>query len=262
MDSLRLNESGNHSNNLLIDWSTPEIIKIKIHNDNLVNNPFDVLELKAANMDPFDLVPNYSLFREEPPCANILNSEIDSFSLFKDDIVDNESKNNHVTVDIDDEKSKNIHVAVDIDDDKSKNNLVTVNIVDNQSKNDHVTIDTNEGNVDLSKTYCKVEEEIEKNEQKIDSSSDNYEIENMPLCDEDEKERIREETRQHIEMIIEKGRKLEEPLCYTPMKKRDSPKSFLNKTKTFFDNGFILNDSDENLESRNLNSLSKTPVSN
>lgn len=233
MDSSKLNESGNHSNSLLIDWSTPEIMKMKIHDDNLVNNPFDVLELKAANMDPFDLVPNYTLFKVEPPCANILSPETERFFLFKDDIVDDQSKNNHITVDI----------------------------FDDQSKNDHVIVGANKGNVDQSKICCEAEDETEKEEQEINSSFtyDNYEIEKMPLCDEDEKEQIREKTRQHIEMIIEKGRKHENSLSSTPVEKSESSS---NRTKTYFDNGFMLNNSGENSVSRNTNRLSKIPVSN
>ncbi|XP_050536023.1 uncharacterized protein LOC126902614 [Daktulosphaira vitifoliae] len=58
----------------LIDWSTPETNKNKnVEEQSFNNNPFDIMEMKAALMDPFDIVSDNLSTRIEPPCGNILS---------------------------------------------------------------------------------------------------------------------------------------------------------------------------------------------
>jgi len=129
MNSSQANGSIDHSDGALIDWSTPEIVNNKTYNGDYINNPFDKMELEAANMGPFDLVPIQIPLRKEPPCENMLSpswepefmqigrslsfTDVDGIANdlkqnykellkdLKDDIVRNQSKDDDVMVSID-----------------------------------------------------------------------------------------------------------------------------------------------------------------
>lgn len=74
MNSIEANEIFNCSAEALIDWYSPEIIMNTTYEEEYYNNPFDIMALKAANMDPFDLVPNQTLFREDKSDSSILTT--------------------------------------------------------------------------------------------------------------------------------------------------------------------------------------------
>lgn len=255
MESCEASELANCSMDALIDWSTPETVKHKTYDENCINNPFDVLELQAANMDPFDLVPNQTPLRGDPPCANILSPlwESKSGRLIKrsvsltdihgvarlleqnyvehnkDDFIKNQLKDDCATAECLSTSKKN---------DQSIENNVSVHIGENKTKNEELSI-------------------------KLDLLSDQNKIdlENISYCNEQEKKQIREETRQRIEMLIEKGKKNYEEnysrksLYCTPQ--RSNTESNLNKNI----NSSVLNKGFIGSFNMNSNSFNKTPVS-
>lgn len=246
------NESVNCSMEALIDWSTPEVVKNKSYIGNYINNPFDILELQAANMDPFDLVPEQTPLRGDPPCGNILSplweSKVNrriqkSVSLTdihgvaklleknymdqdKDDFVKNQSKDDCATTEC---------VSTTISDQSIDNNVL-VHIGENQTENQ-------EPSIKLVFVPDQNEVDIEKNS----------------YCNEQEKKQIREQTRQRIGILIEKEKKNYEE-CYsrkslfcTP--KRSNTESNLNK----YLNSSVLNRGFIGSFNLNSNSINKTP---
>jgi len=234
----------------LIDWSTPEMVKNKTYDGNCINNPFDILELQAANMDPFDLVPKQTPFKEDPPCGNILSPLWDS------------------------NVSRRIQKSVSLTDIHGVAKLLEQNYIDhdkddcvkNQSKDNCVTSESVSTNIiEHSKENVLVqacENKIENQESPIElvlvPGQNEVDIEKNSYCNEQEKKQIREQTRQRIEILIEKGKKNYEE-CYsrkslfcTP--KRSNTESNLNSS--VLNRGFI--------GSFNINSniANKTPVSN
>ncbi|XP_015366422.1 PREDICTED: uncharacterized protein LOC107163482 isoform X2 [Diuraphis noxia] len=241
------NESVNCSMEALIDWSTPEIVKNKTYDGNCINNPFDILELQAANMDPFDIVPKQTPLKEDPPCGNILSPMWDS------------------------NVSRRIQKSVSLTDIHGVAKLLEQNYIDhdkddcvkNQSKDDCVTSKCVSTNViEQSKKNVLVhlgENKIENQESpiKLVPGQNEVDIEKNSYCNEQEKKQIREQTRQRIEILIEKGKKNYEE-CYsrkslfcTP--KRSNTESNLNSS--VLNRGFI---GSFNI---NSNTVNKTPDS-
>ncbi|VVC30783.1 Hypothetical protein CINCED_3A000392 [Cinara cedri] len=68
------NELGNRSVKALIDWSSPKKLANTTYEENYYNNPFDIMELRAANMDPFDLVHHQTSLKEDVSCSSVLNT--------------------------------------------------------------------------------------------------------------------------------------------------------------------------------------------
>lgn len=234
-------------NSALIDWSSPEVGIIKSTNENYINNPFDQMELEAANMCPFDLI---SPLAKGPLCENKLSSEFtiiqNSFSLTTIDCIADNLKLNYeeqVTDDIVRDHSKN-------DDAIISNNR---EIVD-QSIENHVTIVENKL---IENQESKIEDIL-----KLDHNM--ADVEQISLCTEEEKKQIREETRQRIEMLIEKAKNeykakySQEPLLSTTFK---SLESSFNEIENVFNKGFIRDTFNSNSNSLNNNSSSKIYVS-
>ncbi|XP_026805636.1 uncharacterized protein LOC113548774 [Rhopalosiphum maidis] len=252
MESGEANELVNSSMDALIDWSTPEIVKHKTHDENCINNPFDILELQAANMDPFDLVPKQTPIRIDPPCGNILSPLWES-------------------------KTSRIKKSISLTDIHGVAKLLEQNYIEhnnddfikNQSIDDYATAEcvstskivdqTIENNVSSEKKMENKEVSIKLN---LLSDQNEVEIEKNSYCNEQEKKQIREQTRQRIEMLIEKGKKNYEEnysrksLFCTPQ--RCNTESNLNKNinSSFLNRGFI---GSFNI---NSNSFNKTPDNN
>jgi len=236
MNLSEADESVDHTK-ALIEWNTPEMVQSSSCHDNCINNPFDLMELRANSMDPFDLDPNQTPPKQDPSCGFMLSplwelkvrrikksvSLIDLSSVAKvleqkyektanDDIVKDQSKDHH---------SIDIVECVD----QSNKDCISVHNVENKTE-------TNQ-------------------EQNIESIStlDNNEInlETTSLCNEEEKKQIREQTRQRIQMLIEKQKQIYEEKCSrealfcTPQRKLTSE---LNKSDSLFNKGFVQNDSD------------------
>lgn len=240
---------------LLIDWDSPDMNKnSKIYDIDLINNPFDVMELKASNKDPFDLISNQMSVRKDPPCGNLLSPlwepkirqiqksasltnlnklanifENNYVKFVKDDGMESESKNSPITM-------ANLDVSGDILN-QAKTNCTSVNI--NKSK-----IENNQ--------ECKIEPILTQN-------NDELNIEKISLCNEEEKKQIREQTRQHIKKLIEKEKQVYQEKCLRRSLLFCTPKrSYANES--LFNKGFLNNSSDNN--SKNFDYFHKTPVSN
>lgn len=256
MNSTQTNESANNSVKSLIEWSSPEFVKDKTYDGSFFNNPFDVLELKAANMDPFDLVPNQTPYRIEPPCSNMLsplwdpkNRQIQkSVSLTNLDGVAKVLQQNYIE-----------NVEANPKDQSKDVDSPCMDCVDKE------IIDGLENNcVPLSVDLTKEENNKEKKNELVSTPDYNEgNVDNL-LCNEEEKKQLREQTRQRIEMLIERGKQVYEEKCSrkslfcTPQRKSLS----LNKTESLFNKGFINNDSSKNSsDSFNYSSLSKAAVS-
>jgi len=251
------NESVDCSMEALIDWSTPEMVKNKTYDGNCINNPFDILELQAANMDPFDLVlkqtQGQTPLRGDPPCGNILSPLWES------------------TV------SRRIHKSVSLTDIHGVVKLLEQNymehdqddFVKNQSKDDYATPEcvstkTIEQSIENNVLVHIGENNIENQEPSIKLVPDQNEvdIEKNSYCNEQEKKQIREQTRQRIESLIEKEKKNYEE-CYsrkslfcTPARSNTESNLIKNLNSSVLNRGFI---GSFNL---NSNSINKTPVSN
>lgn len=196
MDSFKANDSVDHSV-ALIDWSTPESTIKSNTNENCANNPFDVMELKAASMDPFDLEPNKISLREDPPCGNILSpfgvSEIK-------------------------QSQKNISLSDIINDEQcfKQNIMEQSNVIKNQSKDDNVNLNVSEHIVTDQPEEINILDNINKNlvesqDRKLESilTSDIEELELIKISssNEEEKNEIIEQTRLRIQTLIENGKK-------------------------------------------------------
>lgn len=228
MDSLKSNELVDVS---LIEWRTPELAKNKTNEENCANNPFDIMELKAAAMDPFDLAPWQTPSKRDPPCGNILSPlfeltfkhrqksvsltdingvakilEKNSLEEKKDEIIESQLKNNATSF-----LEKEIY------------NQQVENVPAHEVIN---KLKIHEENIELVSIQDSKETDIEKNS----------------VCNEEEKKIIREQTRQHINMLIEKGKQKYEvehshkSLFCTPQRNVESS---LNKTENIFNKGFI-----------------------
>lgn len=249
MDSTETNFSADYSAEALIDWKTPEILKNTIYEREIDydNNPFDKVALKAENMDPFDLVSIETT--ENLPCDNKL-SPLLKFRQTK--------KKNVSLTDIG---------AIPNFLEQTYPEQVIEDIVKNKLKTDDITVCVNEKVVDQSKENIL----IQIDENKIENQDPNYElistsehndielnvdVEQIPLCTEEEKKQIREETRQRIEMLIEKGKKSYEEkssqisFCTLPS---FSESCINNKHERLFNRGFIRTDSSSKIFVSNQN---------
>lgn len=241
---------------LLIDWDSPDMNKnSKIYDINLINNPFDVMELKASNKDPFDLVPNQMPVRKDPPCGNLLSPLWEpkvrqiqkSVSLTNLNKLANVFENNYV---------KSIHD--DGMEDESKNSLITMaNIyvsddILNQAKTNCTLV-----NINKSKIENNQERKIEPI---LTQNNDELNIEKISLCNEEEKKQIREQTRQHIKELIEKEKQVYQEKCSRKSLLFCTPKRNSNANESLFNKGFLNNSSDDN--SKSFDYFHKTPVSN
>lgn len=246
MDSPQINESANYLCGALIDWSTPEIVNNKTRQgDYSINNPFDKIELEAANMSPFDLIPDQITLRKEPPCENMLSPlgeseyrKIQSSMLLTDiDHIANNSEQNY------------------------KEQVKDGTVVRGQSKD---IMENDKGN-NISIVENKLIENHETKTEDVSISDHNtVDIEQISLCTEEEKEQIREETRRRIEVLIEKAKKeykenySRKSLLCTTLKSSDSS---LNETKNVFNKGFIQDKFSSNSNGLNNTSSGKTYVS-
>ncbi|XP_050432524.1 uncharacterized protein LOC126840677 [Adelges cooleyi] len=164
----------NVSSDCLIDWKTPEVNKTKNMDENhFTNNPFDVIELEAASMDPFDLAPYNISSRIEPPCGIILSP------LW-------EPQDRQI------QKSVSLTGIDDIV--HSPNEQITPNDR-SQTEKESFTIDIKQDCVqDLKPGLSSSCSDLNK--------SDIY----LP-CNEEEIKQLKEQTRQRIEMLIEASKK-------------------------------------------------------
>lgn len=243
MNSFRANLSVDHSDEALIDWNTPEILKNKTFEEDCVNNPFDKIALKAENMDPFELVSLQTSTRENPPCDNILSP------LFKLEF--RQKKKRMSFTDIDDDTNFL---------DQTYPEQMKIDGVKNKLNNNDVLVCVNEKIVDQSRendTLVQIDKTKIENQDPVVSILDqnnidlNVDIEHIQLCTEEEKKLIREETRQRIEILIEKGKKnfeensLQKSFCRLP--------SFSDSSHThesLFNRGFIRNNSNNDFNSK------------
>jgi len=239
----------------LIDWSTPEMVKNKTYDGNCINNPFDILELQAANMDPFDLVPKQTPLRGDPPCGNILSPLWES------------------------KVSRRIHKSVSLTDIHGVVKLLEQNYIEhdqddfvkNQSKDDYATpecvstktIDQSiENNVLVHIGENNIENQEPPNKLVLAPDQNEVDIEKNSYCNEQEKKQIREQTRQRIENLIEKEKKNYEEsysrksLFCTPKRSNTESNLIKNLNSSVLNRGFI---GSFNI---NSNSINKTPVSN
>lgn len=58
----------------LIDWFSAETVINTTYEADYFNNPFDMMEFKAAHMDAFDLVSNQTSLRGDESCSSILTT--------------------------------------------------------------------------------------------------------------------------------------------------------------------------------------------
>jgi len=234
----------------LIDWSTPEMVKNKTYDGNCINNPFDILELQAANMDPFDLVPEQTPVRGDPPCGNILSPLWES------------------------KVNRRIHKSVSLTDIHGVVKLLEQNYIEhsqdnfvkNQSKDDYaITECVNTKTIDQSienNILVHIGENKIENQEPVlvpdQNNETNVDIEKNSYCNEQEKKQIREHTRQRIENLIEKEKKnySRKSLFCTPKRSNTESNLIKNLNSSVLNRGFI---GSFNI---NSNSISKTPVSN
>lgn len=254
MESFKANESVENSMEALIDWSTPEIVKYKAYDENCFNNPFDVLELQAANMDPFDIVPDQTPLKGDPPCGNILSPlwqpkvrpisksisltdivgvarllEQNNLELHKDDIMKNQSKGNSAMAKC------------------AKANMI------NQSIENNVSVHIGEN---------KIEFQEPSNQFVLITDQNELEMEKKSYCNEQEKKLIREQTRQRIEMLIETGEKnySRKSLYCTPQRSNTDLNLNKHTSSSVFNRGFIGSCCNTNFNSINKTSVSKNKL--
>lgn len=239
MNSSQANELVGDSAKPLIDWSSPEIVKDSFYTQDWLNNPFDIMEFKAANMDPFDLVLNQTPLRKDPPCSNFLspirepiaremrksvslpNLGTDVFDEhFKELVKDNESLMNDLS---NVEDTSTIVKTVDL---LNKNN--SVNIIEKKTTNNQ---------------EYETEAVLKQDLQELNA-------EQISLCNEEEIKQIREQTRQRIEMLIKQEKQVYEEKCSrrslsicTPQRKSNAS---LDSGKSLFNKGWMGNDSNYN----------------
>lgn len=210
MDSPQNNKSADE----LINWNTPEYKNNNNNNThnysiNYINNPFDLLELKAASNSG----------------AN--NEELNYIKHINDNAMWDKPKNDHFTI-YANEKYVN----------KPKENSLIVNDV-----------------------FNKVEKETQIFEFDLIPNYNEEDIENSFLYNEEEKNRIREKTRQRIVELIKeeklryKERNSRHSIFCTPP--RNSNELSLNKTENEFNRGFIQGCSENNLINFNKTFVSK-----
>ncbi|XP_025423229.1 uncharacterized protein LOC112692700 isoform X2 [Sipha flava] len=233
MDSFKSNELVDIS---LIEWRTPEIVKNKTYEENCANNPFDILELKAATMDPFDLVPCQTPSKRDPPCGNILSP------LFE--LTFKQMKRSVSLTDIN-------GVAKILEKNCIDKNKDQIN--ESQLKDNVTTCLKKEGciqsieNVPVHEEVNQIETQVENNVLVLTEDSNDKDLEKNSVCNEEEKKLIREQTRQRISMLIEKGKQKYEveysrrSLFCTPQRNVESS---LNRTENEFNRGFIHSYSD------------------
>lgn len=242
MDSSEANESVNRSSEALIDWSTPEIVINTTYGGDYYNNPFDVMEFKAANMDPFDLISNQIPLRDD---NNMSHSNIFTSS-WKLEI--GQLRKSMSLIDV-----NSVGENLKLNGQNSEGSVESINVnggdINNQSNKNYTLI-----NMDDNKEP--------KNESVSTWTSEYYKvyIEKMALCDEEEKQQIRKQTQQRIKMLIEKEEKNYVDNCTQSLihmqRQHTKTKSNLNSTESLFNKGFIQSGSNNN-----SNSFSKTPVS-
>lgn len=207
-----MNSSQNNKSSVeLINWNTPEMDKdhtfrYNNENENYVNNPFDLLELKAAH--------------------NSIDKNIELNSI------------KHVD-----------------------------NFMKDQLNNDHFTIYKNEDIIIKSKEEDCIEKnkdfnKVENKYQTFDLAliSNHNEIEKENLCNEEDKNLIIKQTRQKIQMFIEKEkenyskRNLSNSIFCTPQ--RNCYELSINKTDNSLNRGFLQFDSNNSSNNFNISLVS------
>lgn len=256
------------SSKLLIDWCSPEMVINKTYDGNFINNPFDILEVEAANMDPMHLVQNQTLLKEDPPCCNF-------FSPLWEPKVRQIRKSVSLT-DFDNfgkivETNYSELVKINYVEDKLQvcdtNVMCGSDNTSNQS-NENGNYQSVSGNcifADVSKNIIEINEEFNI-ESIFTQDLSKVNIEHKSLCNEEEKKQIRKQTRQRIEMLIEKEKLRHKEKCSqksfifsTPKKHWEKSNASLRLDKSLFNRGFLKNVSYSHFDSF---SSSKIFVSN
>lgn len=244
MNSFQTNDSVGDSTKPLIDWYSPEIIKDKFNARDLLNNPFDIMEFKAANMDPFDLVLNQTPLGKDPPCTNFLSPvrEPKIRKMRKSISLPDLDNASGIFVENFKEIIKDSLVKV-----QSEVYNISTNgkIVDQSNENDRNSVNISENKV-KNNQECKIEPILKQDIKELD-------MEQISLCNEEEKKQIREQTRQRIEMLIKQEKQVYEEKCSrrslslcTPQRKSNAS---LDSDKSLFNKGLMGNSSNYNSDS-------------
>lgn len=252
MDSSQDNKLDHHSADELICWNTPETKKNNSDSYRIdyINNPFDKLELKAANMDPFDLVHNQITPKNDPPCGNIISP------IWKSEV---SQLQNNISLTTDVTKIEELsHI-------EHANN----NILIDQLKDDSFEIYANKEIFNISKENYAIHVNENKLDNKIqifksitNSNHNDINVENIILNDEDEKSQIRKQTRQRIDMFIEKEKEKHENInsrksvCIINMSQHNINSS-LNITENVFNKRYVLSGSKNHSNNFNITSVYK-----
>lgn len=282
MELSQANKSLNQSEVALIDWNTPPMVKNSTYNEDCINNPFDMMESKAFTMDPFDLVFYETPVKKELRCGNMLSPlwELKSNSKRK-------SQSGNILSPLWEFKSRSLRKSISLTDINGVAKILDHAKVDNLNNDNTPLVCLDQEVVDQSKENYVIEpsedkKKLIKNEAQkineenkvesvltvdhnndIDVEKDLENFEKHSLCSEDEKKKIREQTRQRIQMLIEKGKKDYEKECSrkslfcTPIRNYNSS---LNKSESLFNRGFLQSDShiyDDSSSKINVSNQSK-----
>lgn len=199
-------KTGDDSIELLIDFSSEYTSEMMVYNTcdvNLNNDPFDIMETKTVNVLP-NQYPVYSAqkqtsFSDDSPCYNFLSPLWEpkirpirkSVSLTNLSDFGKIVKTNYAEL-----------VKVDIVEDKLQvcgiNAMCYSDNMINQSKGNFVLADVNKNIKEIGEDF-NTDSNFTQDPCKIN-------IEHKSLCNEEEKNQIRKQTRQRIEMLIEKAK--------------------------------------------------------
>lgn len=238
MDSSEDNKMGHHFADELICWSTPEMKKNNSDNYRIdyLNNPFDKLEIKAANMDPFDLVHNQISPKNDPPCGNIisLTSEVNQLqkNVSTTDIsITNIAVLGHI------EHDNNTIFKDQLKDDSFK--IYAHREINNISKENYVLhLDENKA-VGKSQTFNLI----------VNPKQNETDVENILSYNEDKKNQIRKQTQQQIDIFIEKEKHENKNL--------ENINSSLNISENIFNSRVMQINSKKNFNNFNKTSVCK-----
>lgn len=215
MSLFEANETVDHSAEALIDWSSPEIVTNTTHGADYYNNPFDIMELKAANMDPFDLVSNQIPLRGD---HNILTT---SWKLEIGQI--------RKSMSLTDIANVTTNLKLNYQNHTGSVESINVNSGEIQSNKSCVPVHMDDNNESISEHY-------------------NMYIKQMALCNEEEKQQIREQTQQRIKMLIEKEEKnCAQKSLFNIL--QQCTESNLNNTESVFNKEYIQRVSNSNSDS-------------
>lgn len=249
------------SSKLLIDWCSPESVINVTYNGNFINNPFDVLEVKAANMDPMHLVQNQTPLKEDPPCCNFLSPlwEEQVRQIRKSISLTDFDKFGKIV-------ETNYSELVKVDSVEDKLQVCDTNVMCDSDN----TFKQSNGNgncifADFSENIIKIDEEFNI-ESIFTQDLSKVNIEHKSLCNEEEKKQIRKQTRQRIEILIEKQKLLHKEKCsqksfiFCTPKHRGKSYASLSIDKSLLNKGFLKNGSYQSPNSH-FDSFSSSKIS-